>query len=77
MSTVQTEWLSGNNYATRVANLKTGVGSPVVSLQPTVNVLNDAAQADSLTGGTALDWYFRAIDDTIIDLFAGEIVETL
>ncbi|MFO1003983.1 MAG: ELWxxDGT repeat protein [Planctomycetaceae bacterium] len=77
LSTVQTEWLSGNNYATRVANLKAGVGSPVVSLQPTVNVLNDAAQVDSLTGGTALDWYFRAIDDTITDLFAGEIIEGL
>ncbi|MFO1003702.1 MAG: hypothetical protein U0936_25505 [Planctomycetaceae bacterium] len=55
LSTIQTEWLSANDYATRVANLRAGVGNPLVALQPTINVLNDAAQVDSLTGGTALE----------------------
>ena len=74
---IQTEWLSASSYATRVGNLKTGVGRPVVSLQPRINVRNDAAQVDSLTGGTARDWYFRALDDTITDLFAGEIIDVV
>jgi monoamine oxidase len=32
----------------------------VSSLKATINVLDDAA-ADTLTGGTELDWYFKAL----------------
>ncbi|MFO1002246.1 MAG: choice-of-anchor Q domain-containing protein [Planctomycetaceae bacterium] len=77
LNTLRTEWISGNAYATRIGNLRAGVGSPVVSLKSTINVLNDAGEDDSLTGGTGTDWYFRAVDDVITDLFAGEIIDVL
>ena len=64
-------------YANRVANLRTGVGSPVASLKATVNVLNDASEVDTLTGSTGQDWYFKAIDDLISDLVASELVDLL
>ena len=41
------------------------------------NVLNDAGEDDILTGGGNTDWYFRAVDDAITDLFAGELVDML
>ena len=40
-------------------------------------MLNDAGEDDSLTGGAGMDWYFKAVDDVITDLFAGEITDTL
>ena len=41
------------------------------------DVLNDAGEDDSLAGGTGTDWYFRALDDAITGLFAGEIIDVL
>ena len=77
LNTLQTQWISASTYAVRIANLRAGVGSPVVSLKAKTNVLNDAGEDDSLTGGTGTDWYFRAVDDVITDLFAGEIIDVL
>jgi uncharacterized delta-60 repeat protein len=77
LNTIRTQWISGNSYALRIANLRAGVGSPAVSLKTKINVLNDAGEDDSLTGGANLDWYFRAVDDVISDLFAGEIIDVL
>jgi hypothetical protein len=55
-----------------------GVGSHAVSLKKTINVLNDAGEDDSLSGGTDTDWFFRrALDDVITDLFAGETIDLL
>jgi Ca2+-binding RTX toxin-like protein len=77
LNTLRTQWISGNTYAVRVANLRAGVGSPLVSLKAKTNVLNDAGEDDSLTGGGNSDWYFRAVDDAITDLFAGELIDVL
>jgi ELWxxDGT repeat protein len=77
LNTLRTQWISGNTYAVRVANLRAGVGSPVVSLKAKNNVLNDAGEDDILTGGGNTDWYFRAVDDAITDLFAGELIDVL
>ena len=77
LNTIRTQWISGNSYALRIANLRAGVGSPAVSLKAKINVLNDAGEDDSLTGGLNSDWYFRAVDDAISDLFAGEIIDVL
>jgi hypothetical protein len=49
----------------------------LVSLKATINVLNDAGEDDVLYGGTDTDWFFRAVDDVITDLFAGETIEVL
>ena len=77
LNTLRTQWISGNTYATRIANLRAGVGSPAASLKAKTNVLNDAGEDDSLTGGTGTDWYFRAVDDVITDLINGEITDAL
>ena len=77
LNTLRTQWISANAYATRVANLRAGVGSPLVSLKATINVLNDAGEDDVLFGGTDTDWFFRAVDDVITDLFAGELIDVL
>ncbi len=74
---MQAEWTSANSYSTRIANLRAGVGSPPASLKATVNVQNDAGEDDLLTGGGGTDWYFKAIDDLITDLFVGEITDLL
>ncbi len=77
LTALRTEWTSGNSYASRITNLRTGVGNPVVSLKARKNVVNDAGEDDTLTGGTGSDWYFRALDDSLTDLFAGETIDVL
>lgn len=74
---IRNAWTSAQAYATRVANLRTGVSSPIVSLRAKLNVLNDAGEDDVLTGGSGTDWFLKALDDTITDLFAGELVDAL
>ena len=73
----RTDWISGLSYVPRVARLRAGVGSPVVSLKAKLNVLNDAGDDDSLTGGAGSDWYFRALDDAILGLASGELIDLL
>jgi Ca2+-binding RTX toxin-like protein len=77
LGSLLTGWISGSSYATRVAALKAGVGSPAVTLKAKTTALNDSGEKDSLTGGSGADWYFKAIDEAILDLFSGEIVEAL
>ena len=74
---VRTAWISGNPYATRISNLRAGVGVSGASLKAKVNVFNDAAAIDTLTGGGGTDWYFRALDDIITDLLAAESVDVV
>jgi Ca2+-binding RTX toxin-like protein len=77
LTDLRTEWTSANSYATRIVNLRAGVGASNASLKATINVLNDAGEDDVLTGGTGIDWYFRALDDAIADLFAAETIDVL
>ena len=71
------EWVSVNSYATRISNLRAGLGAPAVSLKAKVNVLNDAGEDDSLVGGNGTDWYFQALDDVVTGLATGEILDVL
>jgi serralysin len=71
------EWVSVNSYATRISNLRAGVGAPAVSLKAKVNVLNDAGEDDSLVGGNGTDWYFRALDDVVTGLVTDEVLDIL
>ena len=77
LNDLRTAWISASPYATRIANLRSGVGVSGASLKAKVNVLNDAAAIDTLTGGGGTDWYFRALDDVITDLLAGESLDVL
>jgi hypothetical protein len=73
----RTQWTSANTYTQRIINLRAGVGVPPSSLKAKTNVFNDSGEDDVLTGGTGQDWYFRATDDAITDLFANETVDLL
>jgi Ca2+-binding RTX toxin-like protein len=77
LNAIRSEWTSTKSYAARIASLRTGVGNPQTSLSKKVNVLNDTGDDDSLSGGAGTDWYFRAVDDAIADLFAGEVIDLL
>jgi Ca2+-binding RTX toxin-like protein len=77
LNTLHRHWISGNAYATRITNLRAGVGSPLVSLKAKINVLNDAGEDDVMVGGGNADWFFRALDDVITDLVAGELIDVL
>ena len=74
---IRNAWSSPIPYSQRITNLRAGVGMPGVSLMANVNLLNDGGAVDTLTGGNDNDWYFRALDDPISDLLAGEIVDLL
>ena len=74
---LSTAWNSADPYATRITSLRAGVGSSLTSLKAKVNVLNDSGEDDSLTGSSGTDWFFRALDDVITDLVAGEALDVL
>jgi Ca2+-binding RTX toxin-like protein len=77
LNRVLVEWVSVNSYATRITNLRAGVGSPAVSLKAKVNVLNDAGEFDSLVGGNGTDWYFGVLYEVVTGLVTGEIRDVL
>ncbi len=74
---VRTEWASVRDYPTRTGNVRAGVGASMTSLKTGMNVLNDLGDDDMLTGGSEQDWYFKAVDDVLTDLFAGEVIDVL
>ncbi len=77
LNVLRLEWSSANAYEVRVQNIRNGVGSPLTSLQATINVFNDSDESDTLTGGLGRDWYFRALDDVINDLAGDEFEDLL
>ena len=74
---LRTAWIAAVAYETRITKMRTSVGVTEASLKAKVNVLNDAGENDLLTGGAGRDWFFRALDDVITDLFTGEIIDLL
>ena len=77
LATLITSWQAPTSHATRVAALRAGVGSPKVSLIRKINVLNDSGNDDRLSGGAGTDWFLKATDDVISDLFNGELIDLL
>ena len=72
-----TGWQATTSYSARVGKLRAGVGSPRVSLIKKKTVVNDSGHDDQLSGGEGTDWFFRAADDVITDLVAGELIDLL
>ena len=70
--------ISGLRSSAGVA-LGASVGPSVALLKANVTVTNDATSgsADTMTGGTGEDWFFRALDDVFTDLLAGETLDVL
>ena len=63
-------WLGGDDFATRVTNLRAGSVAGVPALNATS--VKDDTSVDTLTGGAGLDWFFAKLSgpaaDTITDL---------
>lgn len=76
LKNLRDEWIKTTPYATRVANLRKGVGTPFSSLKAKVNVLDDAAK-DSLTGGSGRDWWFFAALDDVFGKLTTEFEDLL
>ncbi len=57
------------DYATRVSSLKVGVSG--ISPLNSTNVTNDTS-ADTLTGGSGLDWYFAKLSGSSKDTVSGQ-----
>jgi Ca2+-binding RTX toxin-like protein len=77
LNDIRWAWISEETHATRISNIRSGVGASGSSLRSRVNVLNDAGDDDVLTGGAASDWFFKAADDVISDLVGSEILDVL
>lgn len=84
---VRAEWISGNAYNVRVANIRSGGGatggSKLVASGAGANVFDDNVQ-DRMAGGNGIDWFFGFTDtktgrvkDLISDLTAPEVVDKL
>jgi uncharacterized protein (TIGR03118 family) len=63
------EWTSAHSYATRVANLRTGVGG--LPRLDSTTVFDDGA-VDTLRGNKGLDWFFAGPNDTLPDRHPAE-----
>lgn len=74
LNTILTEWGGANTYTTRIANLHAGISG--INLNAGSTVLDDGV-VDTLTGGSAMDWFFAALGDTVTDKIASEILDLL
>ena len=75
LDAILAEWQrTDEDYPTRIAHLRRGVGSGGYHLVLGETVLQDVA-ANVLTGGAGLDWFWADLAlDTIINKSAGEVV---
>ena len=75
LDAILAEWQrTDEDYATRITNLRNGVGSGGYHLVLGETVLDDGA-ADVLTGAGGMDWFWANVDqDTIIDRAIEELV---
>ena len=75
---IRREWLSSNNYATRVANISgtPGGANDPIFLQVGITVLDDG-EVDTLFGEGESDWFLYSktglIPDIVYDLSVGEV----
>jgi hypothetical protein len=65
------EWQSADSYTTRIAKIKAGINGAKLVFGTTVL---DDGQADRLTGGPGLNWFFKGAKDRITNLKPGEQV---
>ena len=74
LDVIRGQWgLTDRSYEERTANITAGVGrGAAFSLVVSSTVFYDT-DADTLTGGLGMDWFFRNLaDDTVTDLETGE-----
>jgi hypothetical protein len=70
------EWVSANDYATRVSNIQLGLGLTLGNKLDATTVSDDAGAIDLLFGEGMTDWFLVSTGDTN-DAVSGEIVTTI
>ena len=76
LTAILAKWTSGNSYATRVSNIRDGVGlSDGFNLSADSTVIDDG-ELDVLFGNAGLDWFFNSegFADTLKDKKSTELV---
>ncbi|MFO0999931.1 MAG: calcium-binding protein [Planctomycetaceae bacterium] len=73
---VLSEWRSSRSHATRVGNLRKGIGLNNQFKLNSGSVANDKGAADRLIGNSDIDWFFTSANDKLID-FTSKIGESL
>ncbi|RPI91021.1 MAG: hypothetical protein EHM42_00440, partial [Planctomycetaceae bacterium] len=72
IAAIMAEWVRTDvDYGTRVNNLRNGGGLNGTFKLNNLTVLTDGTAIDALTGGSALDWFWKSGNDAISDLNAG------
>ena len=71
LNAIMSEWTGVNNFATRVSNLTSGVGTSNKIKLTAATVKDDATAADTLTGGAETDWFFKSPND-VLDALVGD-----
>jgi Ca2+-binding RTX toxin-like protein len=79
LMSILAEWQSGDSYATRIADLKTGGGLNGTNVLVLGTTVKDDGAFNTLTGGAPvipgdLDWFFQGIHDSILNKENGEQV---
>jgi hypothetical protein len=74
LQAILAEWISSRNYTTRVRKLRTGGGANGVFVLDDATVIHDSA-ADTLWGGSGLDWILFSLGDNSKDRTRGELLQ--
>ncbi len=75
ISAIVAEWARVDiDYDTRVANLRSGVGSGGAFKLTALTLLVDGTANDSLSGGSGRDWFWKFGGDVLNDAIVGEAV---
>ena len=77
LEAVLAEWTSSDTYANRVAALQAGVAYSGGTAHLDATTVSDAGAADTLTGGSGLDWFFAHVTGATPDKTDRTSSETL
>ncbi len=71
-------WFSKEGLSRKIELLRGGVGTPKVTLKAGVNVQSDGSKDEIVVAPGAKDWiFYRALEDTLSNKEAGDILELL
>lgn len=77
LAAIVSEWSGANTYATRVSNIKTGVGDGLYKLSSLTVHGDGSAATDALFGEANTDWFIESAVGEALDEVAGEVLDTI
>lgn len=67
MQAIFSEWTAARGHASRVANLRKGVGLQKQFRLGGETILDDNSARDRVIGGSDIDWFFSSARDVVVD----------